>query len=200
MNATEQPTAAIERTDAPETRSHETIDRFRVGIADVDGDCVDGATLLDWIYRAAHRTAELWSGTRCVLASVGNLHLDRPIAVGECVEVRAGLVYTGRSSMHLLITVRSGDPDSSRTIQTAQCAMIFVAADAAREVARQPAKRTAAATVARRRMAQSPTARRGCLQAHNNVPRSREKITCAWWGPGLNNEHLFPEGVAVCFP
>lgn len=137
MNTTQQLAPAAQPAEAP--RRPETVHRFRVGSGDVAAaGNVDGATLLSWIDRAAHRTAQRWSGRRCVLVSVGNLHPDRPIVVGERVEVRAGLVYTGRSSMHLLITVRSGDPDSSRTIQTAHCAMIFAAADEAGTPAEVP--------------------------------------------------------------
>ena len=74
----------------------ETIHRYRVKPADVVSlGVVDGGTLLEWIDKAAY----------AVTASVGNIHLDRPISIGELVEVHASLVYTGRSSMHVLITV-----------------------------------------------------------------------------------------------
>ncbi len=114
----------------PKARSHDTIHRLRVKPADVviDG-FVDGGTLLEWIDKAAHATATQWCGGSCVAASVGNLHLDRPIGVGELVEVHASLVYTGRSSMHILVTVYSGDPTRATSVQTSQCPIIFVAID-----------------------------------------------------------------------
>jgi len=94
----------------------------------IDG-FVDGGTLLEWIDDAAFTTATHWSGRDCVTASVGNFHLDRPIGVGELVELHASLVYTGRSSMHILITVRSSGPTGAKTVQTSQCPIIFVAVD-----------------------------------------------------------------------
>ncbi|MCW2690791.1 MAG: acyl-CoA hydrolase [Mycobacterium sp.] len=119
-----------EPTCPPRARSHETIHRFRVKPADVGiVGFVDGAKLLEWIDKAAHATAAQWSGRSCVTASMGNIHLDRPIGVGELVEVHASLVYTGRSSMHILVTVYCSDPTRGNAVQTSQCPIIFVAVD-----------------------------------------------------------------------
>ncbi len=108
--------------------SHMTIHRYRVqplhlGVV----GSVDGGTLLEWIHSAAHATAARWSGHCCVAASVSNFHLDRPIRVGELVEVHACLVYTRRSSVHVLVTVYSGDPAGPKAVQSAQCPVVFVA-------------------------------------------------------------------------
>ena len=114
----------------PSTGSHEAILRVRVEADDVGVvGVVDGGKLLDWIDEVAYATAASWSGRDCVVASVGIIHLDRPIGVGELVEVRASLVYTGRSSMHVLITVCSSDPTQANAAQTSQCPIIFVAVD-----------------------------------------------------------------------
>jgi acyl-CoA hydrolase len=114
----------------PKARSHETIHRLRVRPVDVGIDgFVDGGTLLEWIDKAAYAAAAQWCGCHCVASSVGNFHLDRPIGVGELVDVHASLVYTGRSSMHILVTVYSSDPSRAKAVQTAQCPMVFVAVD-----------------------------------------------------------------------
>jgi len=119
-----------EPTRPPEARSHETVDRFRVKPHDVSiGGFVDGGTLLEWIDKTAYAAAAQWCGRHCVAASVGNLHLDRPIGVGDLVEVHASLVYTGRSSIHMLVTVCSSDPAGAKAAQTSQCPIIFVAVD-----------------------------------------------------------------------
>jgi 4-hydroxybenzoyl-CoA thioesterase len=116
----------------PEVRGHETIHRIRVQPTDVGiAGFVDGGTLLEWIDRVAHATATQWCGGQCVAASVGNLHLDRPICVGEVVELQACLVYTGRSSMHILVTIHSSDAGRAKVGQTAQCPIVFVALDSA---------------------------------------------------------------------
>jgi 4-hydroxybenzoyl-CoA thioesterase len=128
MQSTMQMAEHIGSVCPPETRSHEIVHRFRVKLADVGIlGFVDGGTLLEWIETAGYATAAQWCGGHCVAASVGNLHLDRPIRVGEFVVVHASVVYTGRSSMHILITVQSTDATRAKAGQTAQCAMVFVA-------------------------------------------------------------------------
>jgi 4-hydroxybenzoyl-CoA thioesterase len=115
----------------PNAVCHETRHRFHVKSVGVAGVGVgDGGTLLEWIDTAAYATAAQWCAGHCVAASVGNLHLDRPIGVGELVELHAGLVYTGRSSMHILVTICSSDPARAKAVQTAQCSIVFVAVDA----------------------------------------------------------------------
>jgi 4-hydroxybenzoyl-CoA thioesterase len=120
-----------ERHRQPNAVCHETIHRFHVESVDVaDAGVVDGGTLLEWIDTAAYATAAQWCAGHCVAASIGNLHLNRPIRVGERVELHASLVYTGRSSMHILVTICSSDPARAKAVQTAQCSIIFVAVDA----------------------------------------------------------------------
>ena len=134
MQSTQQATRDGSRTEPtllqPKAGSHGTIDRFRVKPVDVGiAGFVDGGTLLEWIDKAAYAAAAQWCGCHCVAASVGNVHLDRPIGVGELVEVHASLVYTGRSSMHILVTVHSSEPTRTKAAQTSQCPIIFVAVD-----------------------------------------------------------------------
>ncbi|MFB7719292.1 acyl-CoA thioesterase [Nocardia sp. NPDC056100] len=99
---------------------------------------VDGGRLLEWIDKVGYAAAAQWSGRYCVTAYVGNIHLDRPIAVGELVELHANLVHTGRTSMHILVTVYSTDPTRAKPIQTTQCLMIFVAMDDHRHAVEVP--------------------------------------------------------------
>ena len=95
----------------PDRSRGETVHRFLVQPADAGiVGSVDGGKLLEWIDKAGYAAAALWSGRYCVTAYVGNIHLDRPIAVGELVELHAAVVYTGRTAMHILVTVYSTDP------------------------------------------------------------------------------------------
>ncbi len=110
--------------------SHTTIHRYRVQSSEVGATgFVDGGTVLDWVHRAAHATATRWSAGRCVAASLANFHLSRPIHVGDLVEVRACLTYTGSSSMHILVTVVTGGATDTTPAQTAQCPIVFVVVD-----------------------------------------------------------------------
>ena len=114
----------------PDTASHTLIQRFCVGPADIGMvGIVDGATLLEWIHQAGRAVAAQWSDRHCVTAHIANLHVDRPIGAGELVDLHASVVYTGRTSIHVLVTVYSRDPVRPRTLQTAQCPIVFVAVD-----------------------------------------------------------------------
>jgi acyl-CoA hydrolase len=90
---------------------------------------VDGGTLLEWIDKVGFACAAHWSGMYCVTAYVGNIHLTRPIGVGELVELDARVVHTGRTSMHIVVTVFSTDPIRSRPQLASQCLIVFVAKD-----------------------------------------------------------------------
>ncbi|MBU3065393.1 acyl-CoA thioesterase [Nocardia sp. NEAU-G5] len=115
------------------------IHRFLVQPADAGiVGSVDGGKLLEWIDKVAYAAAAQWSGRYCVTAYVGNIHLDRPIAVGELVELHANLVHTGRTSMHILVTVYSTDPTRVKPVQSAQCLTIFVAVDDDRRTVEVP--------------------------------------------------------------
>ena len=49
--------------------------------------------------------------------------------VGHLVEATARLLHTGRSSMHVLVTVTSGDPADRVLAAATECLMVFVAVD-----------------------------------------------------------------------
>jgi 4-hydroxybenzoyl-CoA thioesterase len=90
---------------------------------------VSGGRVLEWIDKAGYACAVGWSGRYCVTAYVGNVQFSRPVAVGELVEATARLVHTGRSSMHILVSVRSGDPQTGQLSRATECLMVFVAVD-----------------------------------------------------------------------
>ncbi|EWT00202.1 acyl-CoA hydrolase [Intrasporangium oryzae NRRL B-24470] len=90
---------------------------------------VSGGRVLEWIDKAGYAAAAGWSGTYSVTAYVGNVRFTRPVAVGDLVEATARLIHTGRSSMHVLVTVRSGNPRDGELVEATECLMIFVAVD-----------------------------------------------------------------------
>ncbi len=91
---------------------------------------VDAGRVLEWVDKAAFAAATGWSGSYCVTAYVGNIHFEYPVQVGEMVEVTATVLFTGRTSMHINTTVRSGDPKTGLLTERARCLVIFVAVDA----------------------------------------------------------------------
>ena len=85
--------------------------------------------MLEWIDKSAYACAAAWSGHYCVTACVGNVRFTRPVEVGHIVEVQSRIVHTGRTSMHIVATVSSGDPRQGELRVNTQCLLIFVAVD-----------------------------------------------------------------------
>jgi acyl-CoA hydrolase len=90
---------------------------------------VSGGTVLEWIDKAGYACAVGWGGTYCVTAYVGDIRFTVPVRVGHLVEATARLLHTGRSSMHVLVTLTSGDPADRVLAAATECLMVFVAVD-----------------------------------------------------------------------
>ncbi|MBT1062207.1 acyl-CoA thioesterase [Bowmanella sp. Y26] len=104
--------------------------RFLAEPADVNfGGKVHGGAVMKWIDLAAYACAAGWSGKYCITAYAGGIRFVRPILVGNLVEVRARVIYTGRTSMHLALDVMAGDPKQSERHLTTHCIVIMVAVD-----------------------------------------------------------------------
>ena len=102
--------------------------RFLAEPADVNfGGKVHGGAVMKWIDQAGYACAVSWSGHYCVTVYVGGIRFLRPIMIGHLVEVSARIVHTGRTSMHIELTVRSGDPREGGLSETTHCTMVFVA-------------------------------------------------------------------------
>jgi acyl-CoA hydrolase len=128
MTANSAPASSSVSDSMPE-RS-ETTFRFLAEPTSVNfGGKVHGGALMKWIDETAYACAAMWSGRYCVTVSVGNIRFRRPILVGNLVELRARVVATGRTSMHLHISVHAGDPKGGALQQTTDCLMVFVAVD-----------------------------------------------------------------------
>lgn len=104
--------------------------RFLAEPADVNfGGKVHGGAVMKWIDLCAYGCAAGWSGKYCITAYVGGMHFVKPILVGNMVEVSAKVIYTGRTSMHLRIQVRAGDPKNNQRELCTHCIAVMVAMD-----------------------------------------------------------------------
>jgi acyl-CoA hydrolase len=111
-------------------KSPEIVLRFLAAPMDITyGGTVHGGKLLEWIDKAGYGCAVGWSGHYCVTAYIGDVHFTRPVSVGELVEVAARVVHTGRSSMHIAVTVSSADPKDQVFTEATRCLTVFVAVD-----------------------------------------------------------------------
>ena len=104
--------------------------RFLAAPTDVNwGGKTHGGTVMRWIDEAAYVCAAGWSGQRSIAVYSGGIQFYRPILIGHVVEVQAQLLHTGRSSMHISVHVRSGDPKAPDLQLTTHCLSVFVALD-----------------------------------------------------------------------
>jgi acyl-CoA hydrolase len=112
------------------TRPREVVMRFLAEPADVNfGGKVHGGMVMKWIDQAGYACAVSWSSQYCVTVYVGGTRFYKPIHIGHLVEVRARLIHTGRTSMHIAVDVSATDPRSGITKKTTHCTMVFVALD-----------------------------------------------------------------------
>lgn len=105
--------------------------RFMANPQDVtaSGTTVAAGSVLEWIDKAGYACAVGWSASYCVTAYVGNVHFTRPIKPGRLVEVHARIIHTGRTSMHVLVTVETTDVRERRYSPATHCILVFVAID-----------------------------------------------------------------------
>jgi uncharacterized protein (TIGR00369 family) len=111
-------------------REREVTMRFLAEPTDINfGGKVHGGAVMKWIDQAGYACAVGRSGQYCVTVYVGGIRFYKPVLIGNVVEVHAKLVYTGRTSMHVVVDVGASDPKDRRHTKTTHCVMVFVAID-----------------------------------------------------------------------
>lgn len=106
--------------------------RFLAEPTDVNfGGKVHGGMVMKWIDQASYACAAQWSGRYCVTVSANGIRFIRPILVGQLVSVTARIVHTGKTSMHIYVVVRAGDPKEDKVVVTNRCFITFMAIDEA---------------------------------------------------------------------
>lgn len=104
--------------------------RFLAEPTDVNfGGKVHGGIVMKWIDQAGYACARHWSGSYCVTVYVGGIRFFKPIHIGNLVEIKAKVIYTGSSSMHISVDVWANDPKDDLMEKTTHCIIIFVAVD-----------------------------------------------------------------------
>ena len=93
------------------------------------GGKVHGGAVMKWIDEAGYACAGNWSESYCVTVFVGGIRFIKPIRVGDLVELEAKIIYTGNSSMHILVNVSSKDIRTGDYELTTRCIIVFVAID-----------------------------------------------------------------------
>ena len=111
-------------------QQNEVTFRFLAHPTDVNfGGKVHGGMAMKWIDQAGYACAVGWSGAYCVTVSVSGIQFIAPILIGDLVTVRARLIHTGTSSMHLAVDVLARDLRKGEQRLATSCVMVFVALD-----------------------------------------------------------------------
>ena len=122
--------AMAEQTFEGESEACRETLRFLADPTDVNwGGKVHGGYVMAWIDNAAQIVAERWGGGPAALVFAGGVRFYRPMFIGDLVEVEARLLLTGTTSMHINVTVRSGDPRTRQLRETTHCTMVFCGID-----------------------------------------------------------------------
>lgn len=104
--------------------------RFLSEPSDVNfGGKVHGGAVMKWIDQAAYTCAVNWSSQYCVTVYVGGIRFVNPILIGDMVEVRARIIYTGKTSMHIAVDIKATNPKTRSSIKTTHCIIVFAAVD-----------------------------------------------------------------------
>jgi acyl-CoA hydrolase len=112
------------------TKEHIVNFRFLAEPTDVNfGGKVHGGMVMKWIDQASYACAAQWSKRYCVTVSANGIRFIRPILVGQMITVTARIVHTGKTSMHIYVVVRAGDPKESGMVVTNRCFITFMAID-----------------------------------------------------------------------
>jgi len=168
--------------------------RFMTTPADTaaGGRSIAAGSVMEWIDKAGYACAVGWSGAYCVTAYVGNVTHRRPIRPGSLIEVQARIVLTGRTSMHVVVTVSAAEVSTRSYSPATTCVLVFIAKDAdgrATEVpVWEPASRSdhKLEAAAKDRMAARAEIKRLMLD---------EEYTEAGRGPSVTLRFLVPPGV-----
>lgn len=93
------------------------------------GGKVHGGVVMKWIDQAGYACAAGYSQRYAVTLYVGGIRFFRPVLVGHMVQAKAKVIYTGKTSMHLLVSISSKNPKYGDYKLTTRCIIVFVAVD-----------------------------------------------------------------------
>jgi acyl-CoA hydrolase len=104
--------------------------RFLAEPSDVNfGGKVHGGAVMKWIDQAGYACAVNWCNGYAVTVYVSGIQFYEPILIGHLVELRARIVHTGKTSMHIAVDVYSKALASTTYVHNTHCIVIFVGLD-----------------------------------------------------------------------
>lgn len=95
------------------------------------GGNVHGGTVMKWIDQTAYTCARSWAENYCVTVYVGGIRFYKPIHIGDIVKIKAYVIYTGQTSIHIAVDVYSKKISEEKTVKKTHCVIVFVSVDEA---------------------------------------------------------------------
>jgi uncharacterized protein (TIGR00369 family) len=93
------------------------------------GGRVHGGALMKLADTVGAAAAMRHAGSPVVTAAVDSMHFEKPVAVGDIVEVSARVTWTGRTSLETRVILNARHPYRGEPRQVATAFYVFVAMD-----------------------------------------------------------------------
>lgn len=93
------------------------------------GGKVHGGVVMKWIDQTAYTCARNWAENYCVTVYVGGIRFIRPINIGEVIKIKAYVIHTGRTSIHIAVDVYSRNFETRDFEKKTHCIIVFVSVD-----------------------------------------------------------------------
>ncbi len=90
---------------------------------------VQAGTVMKWMDDAGQACATSWARSSCRTVYTSSIRFQRTVHVGDLVEVRARLAFTGETNMNITVELVSGDLRTGRMEKTAEALVVLVAVD-----------------------------------------------------------------------
>jgi acyl-CoA hydrolase len=85
-----------------------------------------GGRVMHWMDLAAATAAHKHCNAICVTASIEGMSFLHPIKLGQLAHLNARVVYVGRTSLMVKVTIHSEDMDSGERLRTTEAYLMFV--------------------------------------------------------------------------
>ncbi|HMN93266.1 MAG TPA: hotdog domain-containing protein [Hydrogenophaga sp.] len=93
------------------------------------GGHVHAGTVMKWLDDAGLACATTWARGPCRTVYTSSIRFQRAVRVGDLVEVRARLAFTGETHMNITVELVSGDLRTGHMEKTAEALVVLVAID-----------------------------------------------------------------------
>ncbi len=88
---------------------------------------VYGGSILKYVDEVAGVVAQRHARTNVVTARMDSMNFLEPVLMGDLLVLTASLVFTGRSSMFIRVTIDAEDLDAGEKVRTGSCYVTMVA-------------------------------------------------------------------------